>query len=168
MPPFFRPSTSRARQRAPRRGAAAIGLSLALLAVLVGATTSFLLIVAVRAKQSAYERNAIQALYGAEAGVETTLAMLAAHEELPDILRGTCGDATWEAAAEQLGRTVRVTATGAIRAKVGPVIQRKIVVEALPTRAGYRMVSWTRVPSEPPPQRDPTEKRELRLRRREG
>ena len=138
------------------------------MAVLVGAATSFLLIVAVRAKQSAYERNAIQALYGAEAGVETTLAMLAARQDLPDVLRGECGDATWEASAQKQGRAVRVTATGAIQAKVGPVVQRKVVVEAVATGGGYRVAEWKRVPAEPSVHERPPQKPELRLRRREA
>ena len=143
--------------RAPRRGAGAIVLALALLGVLVAAATSFLLLTAVRGKQSAYERNAIQALYAAEAGIETTLALLARGEDLPGTLRGECGNATWEASAESAARDVTVTATGAVEPTIGPVVQRRLIVSARRAGAGYEVRDWRRVPVEALPQRPTAE-----------
>lgn len=134
----------------PRRGAAAFALSLALMILLVAALTSFLMLVAARAGQSAYERNSQQALYAAEAGVEASLATLAAGRPVPDPLKGQCGQATWQATVEPSGDKVRIDSVGVFRGKIGRPAYRQVRVRARRADGGFHILHWQRVPCAPP------------------
>lgn len=139
----------------PRRGAAALLLALALVGVLTAAASTFMLLVAVRGKQSLYERNAIQATYAAEAGVETALALLAQRKAATPRLAGWCSDASWAVTWQQRGGDLRLEAVGTVRPHVGPPVQRKVVVAAQRNGPGRRdsrawvVRRWSRAPVPP-------------------
>ena len=126
-----------------RRGAALIGFAVAAAGLLAASATSFLLVVATQGKQSAYERHAIQALYAAEAGVETALALRNAGGTVAEGLHGTCGDATWELGVA-VGRTLEVT--GTVKPRLGAVVQRRVRVTLAERGGRVCVASWERVP----------------------
>jgi hypothetical protein len=61
---------------------------------------------------------------------------------------GVCPDfhGTWQATVEATGRDLQVTGTGSVQRKIGPQVQRRVVVIARSEDAGFRVLSWRRVP----------------------
>jgi len=119
--------------------------TLVLLMLIVAGSTSFLLLTAVHARQSGYERNAIQALYAAEAGVDVALAA-AARGETPETLSGECGDGRWSAGIRHDRGRVAVTSVGHVEPTVGATVARKVLVEARREGGHWRVLRWQRLP----------------------
>jgi len=141
--------------KAPRRGAALIGVTIALSAILAASGTSFLCAVVMRGKQSAYERDAIQALYAAEAGVATAVAILNSGGEVKRGLRGECGDATWEYTGGTPGSYEGMQFCGTAAPRIGEPVARTLRV-TLQRRGGqFGVARWERVPVDAPPKAPP-------------
>ena len=129
-----------------RRGAAVIGVTIALATLLAASGMSFLMAVVMRGKQSAYERDAIQALYAAEAGVATTIALLNGGAQVRAGLRGDCGDATWAYTGRQPGGLQGMEFTGTARQRIGAPVERRVSVTLQRLKGGYRVARWELVP----------------------
>lgn len=146
LPYGRRPGLSGCRRKrflTPFRGAIFILAALALVGVLVALSSTFLLTVAMRGRQAAYERHAVQATYAAEAGVEAALALLAEGHRPADAVTGDCGDGRFACTVHEQGRDLRLTSTGLVARPAGQAVYRRVVVTARREGPRVRVLQYT-------------------------